>query len=101
MNYAKQLDLDAVEAMLTDEQMVKLKGWLRQPGLGVAVYAGDNGTKHLITYGVRTARIPNRFPPSFYGTWPIHGFIAPGTAVPGKMNEGLARLGPAGDGTWA
>jgi hypothetical protein len=100
MQYARQLGLDQVEGMLDDQQMVKLRQWLLQPGVGVAVYSGDNGEKHLLTYGNRNSKIPNRWPPSFYGTWPIFGFLPAGTAVPTEVNGRMSRLGPAGDGRW-
>jgi len=100
MQYARQISLDdEVETMLDDQQMMKLRGWLRQPGVGVAVFT-DGEVKHLITYGNRTARIPNRWPPSHYGAWEIFGFLPAGTTVP-KANEGLSRLGPPADGTLA
>ena len=100
MQYARQLDLDAVRSMLDDEQLAKLRGWLRQPGVGVALYSGDSGERHLITFGDRSARIPNRWPPSFYGTWPIYGFIPPGTTVPVGANETMPRPGPDTGGKW-
>jgi hypothetical protein len=100
MNFARQLSLDQVEGMLDDQEMMKLRAWLRKRGVGVAVYSGDGGERHFITYGNRSARIPNKWPPSFFGTWPIYGFLPAGTAVSERTNEGMSHLGPAGDGTW-
>jgi hypothetical protein len=84
--------------MLDASQFDKLKGWLRQPGVGVAIFSGDNGERHLITFGTRNTRIPSRWPPSHYGTWPIYGFIPPGTAVPVGANDTMSGLGPQGHG---
>jgi hypothetical protein len=95
---ARQLDIETVAGMLDPEQYDKLRGWLRQPGVGVAVYAGDDGEKHLLTYGNRNARILSHWPPSHYGTWPIYGYLPAGTPVPREANQSLSKLGPQGDG---
>jgi hypothetical protein len=100
MQLARQLDFETVAGMLDDDQYEKLKGWLRQPGLGVAVYAGDDGEKYLLTYGNKTARIPNHWPPSHYGTWQIYGFLPAGTAVPREENQSLSKLGPSSAERW-
>jgi hypothetical protein len=100
VQYARQLGLDQVEGMLDEDQFAKLRGWLRQPGVGVALYSGDNGEKHLITFGNRNSRIPNRWPPSHYGTWEIFGFLPAGTVVPVKADEGMSRLGPPRERWW-
>jgi hypothetical protein len=100
MQYARQLDLDTVRSMLDENQFAKVMRWLRQSGVGVALYSGDSGERHLLTFGNRIARIPNRWPPAFYGTWPIYGFIPPGTTVPVGANETMSRPGPDTDGKW-
>jgi hypothetical protein len=107
MQYARQLNLDELDAMVDDEDWATAQSWLKQ-GLGVGVYAdnesshssGAFGSKHIVSYGQRGATIPHRYPPSWFGTLKLVGFLPAGTTAPIRANEGMAHLRPTGDGTW-